>query len=73
MPEPGGKSPLLLLSSASFEFAQKLVQARDVEEVVRLQTDYLKAQIQALNEQTKELADAAARVAKETTSTIKPL
>ncbi|MGV3635667.1 MAG: phasin [Pseudorhodoplanes sp.] len=59
--------------AASFDFAQKLVQAKDAEEVVRLQTDYVKAQIQALNEQTKELADAAARVAKETTSTNKPL
>jgi phasin len=59
--------------AASFEFAQKLVQAKDVEEVVRLQTDYVKAQIQALNEQTKDLADAAARIAKETASTTKPL
>jgi phasin len=59
--------------AASFEFAQKLVQAKDVEEVVRLQTDYVRAQIQALNEQTKDLADAAARIAKETASTTKPL
>jgi phasin len=59
--------------AASFEFAQKLVQAKDVEEVVRLQTDYVKAQIQALNEQTKELADAAAQVARDTASTSKPL
>jgi phasin family protein len=57
--------------TASFEFAQKLVQAKDVEEVVRLQTEYVKAQIQTLNEQTKELADAATRIAKDTTS--KPL
>lgn len=54
--------------AASFEFAQKLVKARDVEEVVRLQTEYVKAQVQALNEQTRELAEAAARVAKDTTS-----
>ncbi len=53
--------------SASFEFAQNLVKAKDVEEVIRLQTDYLKAQVQALNEQTKELADAAARLAKDAT------
>ena len=58
--------------AASFEFAQKLVQAKDVEEVIRLQTEYVKAQIQALNEQTKELAEAAAKVAKETAAT-KPL
>jgi phasin len=57
--------------AASFEFAQQLVKAKDVQEVVRLQTEYVKAQVQALNEQTKELADTAARVAKDTTS--KPL
>jgi phasin len=59
--------------AASFEFAQKLVKARDVEEVIRLQTEYVKAQVQALNEQTKELADAAAQVAKDSASTTKPL
>ena len=53
----------------SFEFAQKLVHAKDVEEVLRLQTEYLKAQIQTLNEQTKELAEATAKVAKDTTQT----
>jgi phasin len=59
--------------SASFDFAQKLVKAKDVEEVVRLQTDYVKAQVQALNEQTKELADAATRLAKDAASTTTPL
>lgn len=59
--------------AASFEFAQKLVKAKDVEEVIRLQTEYVKAQVQALNEQTKELADAAAQVAKDSASTSKPL
>jgi phasin len=58
--------------AASFEFAQKLVQAKDVQDVIRLQTEYLKAQVAALNEQTKELADAAARVAKDTTSSKQP-
>lgn len=58
--------------AASFEFAQKLVQAKDVQDMIRLQTEYLKAQVAALNEQTKELADAAARVAKDTTSSKQP-
>ena len=34
--------------AASFDFAQKLVKARDVEEVVRLQTEYVKTQVQVL-------------------------
>ncbi|WP_245303740.1 phasin family protein [Pseudorhodoplanes sinuspersici] len=53
--------------AASFEFAQNLVRARTAEDVLRLQTEYVKAQIQALNEQTKELAEATAKVAKDTT------
>ena len=57
--------------AASFEFAQQLVKAKDVQEVIRLQTEYVKAQVQALNEQTKDLAETAARVAKDATS--KPL
>jgi phasin len=40
---------------ASFEFAQKLVQARDVQDVVKLQTEFIQTQMQALNEQAKEL------------------
>ena len=49
--------------AASFEFAQKLVRARDVEEVMRLQKEYIQAQIQALNEQAKEIGQTATRAA----------
>jgi len=41
--------------AASFAFAQKLALARDMEEVMRLQADFLKAQLQAFGEQAKEL------------------
>jgi phasin len=41
--------------AASFAFAQKLAQARDVEEVMRLQADVVKAQMQAFAEQAKQL------------------
>jgi phasin len=58
--------------AASFDFAQNLVKAKDVEEVVRLQTEYVKAQVQALNDQTKDLAEAAAKLAKDAASS-KPL
>lgn len=51
--------------TASFEFAQNLVRARDVEEILRLQTDYVKKQIEILNEQAKELADATAKAARD--------
>jgi phasin len=41
--------------AASFAFAQKLAQARDVEEVMRLQAEFLKSQMQTFAEQAKEL------------------
>jgi len=55
--------------AASFDFAQKLVQARNVEDVLKLQQDYIQEQIKALNEQAKELGEVASRV---TRDTVKP-
>lgn len=51
--------------AASFEFAQQLVRARDMEEIMRIQSDYVKAQMQALSDQAKELRDAAGKAASE--------
>jgi phasin family protein len=51
--------------SESFDFAKNLVRAKDVEEVLRLQTDYVKKQIAALNDQAKELAESASKAAKD--------
>lgn len=53
----------------SFEFAKNLVRAKDVEEVLKLQTDYVKSQIATLQEQAKELADSATKAAKDVTGT----
>jgi phasin len=52
--------------AASFEFAQKLVRAKDVDEIMRLQTDYVKQQMRALNDQATELGQTAAKAAAET-------
>jgi len=49
--------------AASFDFAQKLVQAKNVEEVLKLQAGYIKAQMQVLAEQAKELAESTTKVA----------
>lgn len=47
--------------AASFDFAQKLARARDVQELMRLQTEFVQAQMLALADQAKELgADTAA-------------
>jgi phasin len=47
--------------AASFEFAQKLVRAGDINEVVRLQTEYVQSQMKAFTEQAKELGAAATK------------
>ena len=52
--------------AASFDFAQKLVRAQDVEEIMRLQGDYVKSQMGALNDQAQELGQAASRAAQDT-------
>jgi phasin len=44
-----------------FEFAQKFIHAKDVQEVMQLQAELVKTQMQAITEQTKELADAAVK------------
>uniref|UniRef100_UPI00195379F8 phasin family protein n=1 Tax=Enterobacter hormaechei TaxID=158836 RepID=UPI00195379F8 len=41
--------------AASFAFAQKLVRATDMVEVMQLQAEFLKSQMQAMQAQAKEL------------------
>src|SRR2546421_8698117 len=40
--------------ASAFEFAENLLRARDIQEVLRLQADYIKRQMQTLTEQAKE-------------------
>lgn len=47
--------------AAAFDFAQKLVRADNVQDVVRLQTEFVQAQMQALNEQANDLGQTAAK------------
>lgn len=47
----------------SFEFAQKIVQAKDVQELIRMQTEFVQSQMQALSEQIKDLGETATRTA----------
>jgi len=44
-----------------FEHAQKLVQAKDPQEILKLQGDYLKAQAASFGEQVRQIGDAAAK------------
>jgi phasin len=49
--------------AASFEFAQQLVRAKDSDEVLALQAEYVKSQMAELDAQAKKLGQEAARMA----------
>jgi len=55
--------------AASFDFAQKLARARDVQELMRLQTEFVQAQMRTLADQAKELGADTAAAASAATST----
>jgi phasin len=47
----------------SFDFAQKLVRAKDLQEVMALQQEYLQTQMKAMSEQAKDLGSVASKAA----------
>ena len=47
----------------SFEFAQKLVRARDMQEMLAIQQEFVRAQMQSMQEQAKDLGSAATKAA----------
>ncbi len=55
--------------ATAFDFAQKVLQARDVQEVIRMQTEFVQAQMQALSEQAKDLGEIATRAAMDSVKT----
>jgi phasin len=50
----------------AFEFGQKLVHAKGVEEILKLQADYIRNQMQVLSEQAKELGESTGKIVKDT-------
>src|SRR5229473_1319192 len=58
--------------SATLDFAQKLVQAKDAADVMRLQTEFTQAQMKSLSEQTKALGDSATQAGKSAFDAMKP-
>ena len=48
---------------SAFEFAQKIVQATDIQEMVRLQSLFVQSQMQALTEQAKDLGETVSKSA----------
>jgi phasin len=47
--------------SSAFDFARKLVNVQDAQELARLQSEFVQSQMKALAEQAKELGEAAAK------------
>lgn len=58
--------------AASLDFAQKLMGARDAQDVVRLQTEFAQAQMKILAEQAKALSDTVAEAGKAAFDAAKP-
>jgi phasin len=53
--------------AATFDFAQKLMQAKDAAEVMGLQSEFLGRQMQALSAQVQELGQSAAKMVVDST------
>jgi phasin family protein len=51
--------------ASAFEFAQKLLQVRDIQDLTRLQTDFIQAQMQAMTEQARDLSETATKAVME--------
>lgn len=58
--------------AASFEFAQKLVRARTVEELQSIHRDFVQRQVAAAQAQTKTVGEALSKAATEAAQKIKP-
>jgi hypothetical protein len=51
--------------SAAQQYIQKLSQAKDFQDIIRIQTEFMQTQFQALGEQTKSLGEAFTKAATE--------
>ena len=55
--------------TAAFAFVQKLSQAKNFEEVVKIQTEFMEKQMNSFNEQAKVLGEIYPRAAEDATKT----
>jgi phasin len=58
--------------SSTFDFAQRLMQAKEPAEVMRLQSEYLANQMRALSSQAQDLGQSAAKIVMDAAKTKKP-
>jgi hypothetical protein len=53
--------------TAAVDLVQKLSQAKDVEQVVKIQTEFMSQQLNSFNEQTKAIAEICTKAAQDST------
>lgn len=57
--------------ATSFDFASKMVKAKDLQEMMKLQADFMKAQMANLGTQARDFGDAATKAAADAAKTLK--
>ena len=58
--------------NAAFDFAQRLVRAKDPKEIVQLQQAFLKQQVEQMSSQMKELGEQATETARSAGASVRP-
>jgi phasin len=58
--------------AATFAFVQKLGQARDFQDIVRIQSEFMQAQLQSFGEQAKDIGEASTKAVAEVMKTKSP-
>lgn len=53
--------------ATAFDFAQNLMAAKDPQEILKLQTEFLQTQMQAMTEQVKDLSETAIKAVTDAT------
>ena len=54
---------------SAFEFTQRLVQVKDVQDLTKLQMEFIQAQMQALGEQVKDLGETISKATADSAKT----
>jgi phasin family protein len=49
--------------AASFELSEKILRAKDLQDVLRIQTEFFQKQLQALTEESKNLSETTTKAA----------
>ena len=59
--------------AANFEFVQKLSQVKDFQELVRVQSEFMQAQLQSFGEQAKDIGEVSTKAVADAIKTTSPL